>query len=47
MEGAAGGQEASSAQEEKGAFLVRSWISVKRTGYTVLKKGFRATCTWL
>lgn len=39
MEGAAAGQEASSAQEEKGAFLDRSWMSAKTTGYTLLQKG--------
>lgn len=37
MEGAADGQEASSAQE-RGAFLGRSWVSVKRMGHTLLKK---------
>lgn len=37
VEGAADGQEASSAQE-RGAFLGRSWVSVKRMGHTLLQK---------
>lgn len=38
MEGAAAGQEASSAQEEKGALPDRSWMSAKTTGYRLLQK---------